>query len=188
MPKPFPLISGRLSLDLVNTEVVRRGVRHDLLATPSDLQHWITIMQDTGALRGVAMDAEEAADAWPFIRALRSVLRQGFEQIAGAQPLESDWPRHLEEVIQQAPLAYKLGLGRLIPVPMGQPADAVGSLVAYDALQLLASNVLYDLHHCANPECVLLFLDEQGRRKWCSMKLCGNRAKVSRYQSRHGTP
>ncbi|MGX6988867.1 CGNR zinc finger domain-containing protein [Leuconostoc fallax] len=30
----------------------------------------------------------------------------------------------------------------------------------------------------ANPKCVLLFVDESGRRKWCSIQICGNRHKV----------
>ena len=35
--KQFPLISGNLSLDLVNTELVRRGQRYDLLITNEDV-------------------------------------------------------------------------------------------------------------------------------------------------------
>lgn len=188
MPKPFPLISGRPSLDLVNTEVVRRGIRHDLLATPSDLAYWLTVMRETGTLTGVPMDDRGNADALPSVRALREVLRTGFEQIATVQSLDSSWPLYLEECIQRAPLSYKWMADHLVPVPVGKPSEAVASLVAYDALQLLASRELWHLHQCANPECVLLFLDEQGRRKWCSMKLCGNRAKVVRHQSRRSTP
>jgi predicted RNA-binding Zn ribbon-like protein len=40
---------------------------------------------------------------------------------------------------------------------------------------------------CANPECVLWFYDvsKNGRRRWCSMEGCGNRAKAARFQERH---
>ncbi|NRQ30309.1 hypothetical protein HII36_00425 [Nonomuraea sp. NN258] len=39
---------------------------------------------------------------------------------------------------------------------------------------------------CANPECVLWFLDvsKNGSRRWCSMEACGNRAKVGRFHQR----
>ena len=44
------------------------------------------------------------------------------------------------------------------------------------------------VHKCANPECVLWFLDttRSGTRRWCSMSACGNRLKARRhYQRQH---
>ncbi|WP_425203523.1 CGNR zinc finger domain-containing protein [Priestia megaterium] len=32
---------------------------------------------------------------------------------------------------------------------------------------------------------MLLFIDLTGRRKWCSMKICGNRKKVARFQHKN---
>ncbi|WP_163580863.1 CGNR zinc finger domain-containing protein [Gracilibacillus saliphilus] len=40
------------------------------------------------------------------------------------------------------------------------------------------------MHHCANPACILLFIDKRGKRKWCSMKIYVNREKVTRHQKR----
>ena len=54
------------------------------------------------------------------------------------------------------------------------------------ALDLLTSEKINKLSTCSNPECRWLFLDgskNQGRR-WCDMKLCGNRIKARRYRSR----
>ena len=58
------------------------------------------------------------------------------------------------------------------------------SLIAFDVLMLIEENKLRFLKRCSNPDCVLLFIDEGGRRKWCSMKICGNRKKVARFQHR----
>jgi predicted RNA-binding Zn ribbon-like protein len=40
---------------------------------------------------------------------------------------------------------------------------------------------------CANPECVLWFLDTSrpGTRRWCSMASCGNRDKAVRHGRSH---
>ena len=38
---------------------------------------------------------------------------------------------------------------------------------------------------CADERCGWLFLDPSGRRRWCEMSVCGNRAKVRRYAQRH---
>jgi len=37
---------------------------------------------------------------------------------------------------------------------------------------------------CEHPECTLWFYDrtKAHRRRWCSMALCGNRAKVARFR------
>src|SRR5258708_7059779 len=39
------------------------------------------------------------------------------------------------------------------------------------------------VRRCANPECGWLFLDDSraGKRRWCSMSACGNRAKARRH-------
>ncbi|MEG9462745.1 MAG: RNA-binding protein, partial [Bacillus amyloliquefaciens] len=37
----FPLISNNLPLDLVNTEVVSYGKRHNLLKSKEDLLEWL---------------------------------------------------------------------------------------------------------------------------------------------------
>jgi predicted RNA-binding Zn ribbon-like protein len=38
---------------------------------------------------------------------------------------------------------------------------------------------------CADEQCGWLFLDPSGRRRWCEMAVCGNRAKARRYAKRH---
>jgi len=58
--------------------------------------------------------------------------------------------------------------------------------LASAALDLLTSDELNKLSACSNPECRWLFLDgskNKGRR-WCDMKLCGNRIKARRYRGR----
>ncbi len=42
--KQFPLISGNLSLDLVTTELVRRGQRYDLLITDEEVLDWLPLI------------------------------------------------------------------------------------------------------------------------------------------------
>jgi predicted RNA-binding Zn ribbon-like protein len=179
----FPLISGHPSIDLVNTEVVRRGVRHDLLVTESDLNHWLVSMQAIGSLAAI-QTTEYSPETVHAVRKLRSFLRDGFEKLADRNALAEKWKEHLEDLIQRAPLSYKILSEGLVPIPVGDSTDAILSLVAFDALKLLASEELLTIRRCANPDCVLLFMDSSGRRKWCSMKICGNRAKVARHEEK----
>lgn len=181
----FPLITGNASLDLVNTEVVRWGTRHDLLSSREDLYQWIQMMQQSGAFTAIKLDLDYlSSEVLVALRDLRSFLRAKFEMIAKEGQGDTEWKSYLEELIERAPFAYKVIEGKLTPDPIGQSVNKLISLVAFDALRLLVSGELAKLRFCSNPDCILLFIDKSGRRKWCSMKICGNRVKVARYKSR----
>jgi predicted RNA-binding Zn ribbon-like protein len=61
------------------------------------------------------------------------------------------------------------------------PITATLALVARDALELAGSPAIARVRECADPRCGALFLDNSrpGTRRWCSMEVCGNRAKKS---------
>jgi predicted RNA-binding Zn ribbon-like protein len=66
------------------------------------------------------------------------------------------------------------------------------------ALPLLAvvravEDLLGDPHRapvraCPGDDCGWLFLDPHGRRRWCDMGSCGNRAKARSFAVRHRKP
>lgn len=182
----FPLISGNPSLDLVNTELVRRGLRHDLLTSLDDVMDWLNTEAESLGVDDVLLGEVglRGRQVISCILELRAMLRKQFEQIADGQPIFAHFIAYLETKIERAPFTYKLKNQTLLPVPVGEVEDALGSLIAYDALTLIQSQKLAHLKHCSNPDCVLLFIDESGRRKWCSMQICGNRKKAARFQHR----
>jgi predicted RNA-binding Zn ribbon-like protein len=59
------------------------------------------------------------------------------------------------------------------------PAPATLALVARDAIDLVTSDAVTRVRGCADPTCGVWFLDNSrpGTRRWCSMGVCGNRAK-----------
>lgn len=182
----FPLLSGNLSIDLVNTEVVRRGQRHDLLPTEEDIWDWLHTVQTQIPFWHERM--QELKEQLPTIKekllAIRGVLRSQFESIADQHTVTDTFISYLEGLIEQSPITYKLRNEQLIPVPLGKLEDMLLTMIALDALSLIANHKLQLLKRCANTDCVLLFIDESGRRKWCSMKICGNRKKVAKFQHR----
>ncbi len=64
--------------------------------------------------------------------------------------------------------------------------DAPFRKLASAALDLVTSEEINKLSACSNPECRWLFLDgsKNNGRRWCDMKLCGNRIKARRYRGR----
>lgn len=55
---------------------------------------------------------------------------------------------------------------------------------AWSAADLLGSPDLAKVHACPGVDCGWLFLDARGRRRWCDMAACGNRAKVAAHARR----
>jgi predicted RNA-binding Zn ribbon-like protein len=70
------------------------------------------------------------------------------------------------------------------------PCRAALTQLARDAIELVAGRELQRIRDCADPTCSLMFIDHSppGRRRWCSMERCGNRAKTASYRRRRRTP
>jgi predicted RNA-binding Zn ribbon-like protein len=60
--------------------------------------------------------------------------------------------------------------------------------VARSAGELLTSQDLRAVKSCPGDDCGWLFIDTRGRRRWCSMSSCGNRAKVRAFHQRTSKP
>ncbi|WEV76867.1 CGNR zinc finger domain-containing protein [Janibacter cremeus] len=66
------------------------------------------------------------------------------------------------------------------PPALGDPLDALLAGVG----ELLSSPDLARVRSCPGRDCGWLFLDRSGRRRWCRMSVCGNRAKQARHVER----
>ena len=183
----FPLISGNLSLDLVNTELVSRGQRQDLLLSERDVLDWLTVIKGNNSYLDNQLSSkikERIQRVFAGILEMRTILRKQFELIADGNPIPDEFIAYLEKKIEKSPFTYKLIDQKLVPIPVGEAEDILQSYIACDLLTLIEKNKLSSLKRCSNDDCVLLFINESGRRKWCSMKICGNRKKVARFQHR----
>ena len=65
--------------------------------------------------------------------------------------------------------------------------DAMLWPVSRAAAELLTGAEIDHVRQCASETCSWLFLDrsKNHRRRWCDMKICGNRDKARRYYRRH---
>ena len=63
--------------------------------------------------------------------------------------------------------------------------DAVVAGVVGASIDLLTSDVVQRIGRCADETCGWIFFDttRSGTRRWCEMKVCGNRNKVRRFRA-----
>jgi predicted RNA-binding Zn ribbon-like protein len=176
-----PFSGGRPALDLLGTLSERGSTDVERLHTWGDVEDWVH-----GA--GVRIDDLDGADAdVPRVRALREALyRVVTARKAGAVPAEAD--RCSVNGAATAALTPHLTAGGDVHWTGG--LEGLLGAVARDGLDLLASADLRMLRECADAHCTRLFVDRSrgGRRRWCGMKGCGDRAKAAAYRRRHRSP
>jgi predicted RNA-binding Zn ribbon-like protein len=80
------------------------------------------------------------------------------------------------------------GAGHLVTFaasPRDPDVRAALASIALDAAQLVGGDLRDRLRICPGPRCGGRFLDRSagGRRRWCSMAVCGNRSKASSHRN-----
>lgn len=191
----FLFIGNDPTLDLVNTEVILAGVRTDLLQSFGDLTQWfeqsnLASASEMRRLAKVWAATSEARDTLQEARALRSVLRQAAERVAKTGRLPGDLAGVLGKVLQHPRLATEVmqSQGKLRTKPrwiLEKPQDLIVPL-AYYAANFFATADYPAIRKCEDPKCILWFYDtsKNHSRRWCSMELCGNRAKAASFRDR----
>jgi predicted RNA-binding Zn ribbon-like protein len=165
-----------LCLEFVNTRYWRgQDTPTETLNTPADLAAWVK--------------TQNAPAQGEFERALalREIIHRLFDAVAQSKaPAGRDFEA-LNEALATAPARTTLKRGGdsfdwELDMRSGT-ALALLAPVLWSAGDLLASAKLAKVRRCANPDCLYLFLDESraGKRRWCTMSSCGNRAKAKRH-------
>jgi len=185
----FLFIGGVLPIDFVNTEIVVRGKRRDLLVAPEAVIRWwqaarlhhpdADVVQVTGA--ELSADPELLMAA----KALRTTLRQMLSRLVEQRDVSDQDLADLNGIL-------KLGYPALERAPRALEAVYHATETRYASLLLpialsmrwlLSEANLDRIHQCRNPRCILFFYDEtrSATRHWCSLG-CMNRARsIQRY-------
>ncbi|MET8571995.1 CGNR zinc finger domain-containing protein [Streptomyces sp. NPDC004783] len=123
-------------------------------------------------------------DEVPDARALRESLRAALLAHAGHPPHRAVVP--LGELLAGAPLVVAVdpadGSAALVPAGKGTLSDRVAAAVA----EALVADTWSRLKACEAADCHWAYYDRSpaGRGRWCSMRVCGARAKMRRYRAR----
>jgi predicted RNA-binding Zn ribbon-like protein len=199
MARIFGLIGGHVALDFVNT-VDWRGDstrREELLPRFEDLVAWGVAVKllrprDARAFTQAAQrNKGQAERSLRRARRLREVLARVLIAAAGSTPPTARDLRLFNAFLAAALRKRRLHVHGTTYVwswdkGVADSFDVVLWPVVLAAADLLASEHRTHIHVCGAPACGWLFLDtsRNQRRRWCSMKGCGNRAKARRFYQR----
>ena len=203
-PPAFDLCGGHPALDFVNTLDDRfEEAPLELLPDYSALLRFAeqTKLVGPGQVRLLTKSVQPnaAARAVRSARELREAMATAFYDNLEGRPIPAaamrTLERHLLAADQHRELRWQGATAR-----NGQPgmqwqwgrfakeADLPVWILAGQASQLLLSDAMQRVSACGADTCRWLFLDtsKNHTRRWCNMKVCGNRMKARRFQARRG--
>ncbi len=200
-PHPlFNLCGGHAALDLVNSLDDRFGTGRPVERL-TDYAALLRFAQQTRLLdarraRRLAQVAPGAAErAVRSARQLREALAAALYARVDGRPAPPAALRTLERQLRRAGQHRELrwerrARGSALSWDWGRfeaRAELPVWLLARSAGELLMSATMERVRACAADTCRWLFLDTSRNhsRRWCDMKVCGNRVKARRFQARH---
>lgn len=196
-----PALGEPLPVELMNTIWADRDGVHDTLDSVGGVHEWLVDSAERTPfsrpnIRELA-DGELEATA-VSLRALRNALRRlAAEATVDPRPAEDSQISTVDDAVAVVnataaatprwPSLTWAGGTSLASTVHASAHDglAVTSLIAEQAIALLAGEERGRLRACLAPGCVLYFVKSHPRREWCSGG-CGNRARVARHYARHG--
>lgn len=189
---PFAFVAERLWLDFVNTDAGARGA--DALHDFSRFTEWLQAAQVLDAERASGMrrrSLQQPAGALAVLgdaRRVRTVLR-ALADIGDAAHARLDALNEINRVLGRSAGTRRLELrddGSFARefVSVGDAFAGLLIPMVESAADALILGELHRVRRCADPRCGRVFQDEtkNGRRRWCDMATCGNRAKAARHR------
>jgi predicted RNA-binding Zn ribbon-like protein len=194
----FELIGGQPALDLVNTLDWRFREEPPPEELLTDYGAVLRFAEQSGLIgnsqaRRLLRSASEskAAQVVSAVRELREAAAMVLYASLDGEEMPASTVATLERYFKrarqsqrlhpaEAKLAWELSSAASFPeLPLW--------LLSLSAAELMTSNEMERVRACGNPECRWLFLDtsKNHTRRWCDMKVCGNRMKARRFKAQH---
>jgi predicted RNA-binding Zn ribbon-like protein len=186
----FKFIAGSLCLDFVNTVggwLPGDTILADKLVAFHDLLDWARLAGVLTPAQARTLTAEEDVPLLRRAVAFRgSLYRVAKSLLEAAPPPAADLDRLNREIsAAQSHRLLAYAHGKLIRAwDDPHTSERILWAVAESAAELVTAPEIASVRQCPGDDCGWMFLDTSRNRarRWCQMRICGNRAKVRRFR------
>lgn len=181
------------ALDFVNTLEYDKGESEEHL---TDVPTAVAWLQEHALLHrdmaGPLLDryqGEDEATLLVRLRRVRGALRELLDATVEQRPPESSALREVNKALRAQYLIELVPASDGVSLDHrheGDPVSGAMARLSEAVARELTQGEAKRLRICANEDCRWVFRDYSpaGRRKWCDMSTCGNRAKAARHRER----
>lgn len=178
-------------LDLVNSLELEDGRPVDHLPDVAGAVEFFARrdLAHRDALEGAAGDERTAERRLARLRTVRAAAREVWDAVVERRDADSAAIDRLNDALRHRPV-IELTAGRdgcgVGHRHAGDPWDEALARTLEPFVAAVAEGDVERFRICANDGCRWVFYDESraGRRRWCDMSSCGNRAKAARHRAR----
>jgi len=193
----FELSGGHPALDLVNTLDwrFRESGPEELLEDYREVVRFTTQsgLMDAADARRLLRGAPDnkAANVLAQVRTLREAAAEVLYAVVDGKRVSASAVKRLEDCFTLARQQQELRwVGGKLEWELKQSTslpDLPLWLLSLSVAAFMTSEQMHLLRECGNPECRWLFVDtsKNHTRRWCDMKICGNRMKARRFKEQH---
>lgn len=177
-----PLPGGRISVDLLNTRWSPPGGRVDWLTDDAAVVFF-------AASHGVNLETSQINPARQALVDAREAIQKLFEATTRTEEevaVDDAVAAEIDAVLRQADVRFAVtDQGPRVVISSADASRGLAIDATVDAVAAVGERP-DRLRSCEHEDCTLWFLDTSkgGRRRWCSMESCGNRAKARRHYAR----
>jgi predicted RNA-binding Zn ribbon-like protein len=195
--RTFELIAGDAALDLVNTLDwrFRDSGTEELIGGYDDVAGFteqtgrLSAKQAKALRRGTSTYAGNrvVGEVRELREALADLLYSGLDGMNSSGASIKTLERFFQQAREQTKLVRDGARLRWEWAGAETKAEFPLWLLARAASRLMLSENVQKVRACDNPACRWLFLDtsKNHTRRWCDMKICGNRMKARRFKAQH---
>lgn len=184
-PEKFYVIGNNLALDFVNSAT------HEL--TPENLLGWAIAV----GLIDVS-EAKDRAQKWKDsqfadVSFFRDRLKGTVVRLVESGRIPSEEVSWINEILRKKGGYSELivtadGFSKKSKIDLSEPKEICVPIIE-SFVDLICYGQIEFVRKCERPDCILYFYDttKNHMRRWCSMAICGNRAKVAKFYEKKKT-
>ena len=180
------------AFDFLNTIELEDGALVERLTSLDDAIEWLAdhdVIGDRAWFAAPARTVDGRASALARLIDARTALRDVAHAVAHERSPDSAAIAVVNHTLEARERIQLVGADdgvRLGHIHVGDPIDDVLARIAEPIVREIGAGNDDRIRICANDTCRWIFYDESraGRRRWCDMATCGNRAKARRHRER----
>ncbi|WP_199616986.1 CGNR zinc finger domain-containing protein [Paenibacillus alkalitolerans] len=179
-------LGGALWINLANTIMMQDGKKADVLKEPANIRRWL---EENGLLNGEIDEAPTPDSIEHELALLREICTDTISDIVTEGRLSDQTFSRLAKKSSELVVDVCIDIreDRLALIHEGRGlAGRVGYAVLNSLVETIGKFPPERIRKCEHEACIIHFVDssKSGKRRWCSMDLCGNRQKAAEFYAR----